>query len=80
MKSAIALILLASLSGCVQTSYQNSSGEKFTRTAFLLNTQADVEVQKKPDGTAVVKIAGYKSESSQVVEAAVSAAVKAATK
>lgn len=69
----IVLAIAAACPGCVYTSYEQH-GVKMTRISFLLNSNVGrVDLAK---GT----LSGYESDSSQVVSAAVEAAVRGAVK
>jgi len=84
MKSALALFLAASLCGCTTNEYSRKRGEDsvtFKRTSFGL-TQAigEISVTTNADGVQSLKVSAYASKDSDIVAAAVGAAVSAATK
>lgn len=69
----VALCFLAALSGCVHTEYTTGDGAKFSRTALLSPTSVgEVKIGDKS-----ATMTGYKSETAQVVSAAVEAGLKA---
>lgn len=75
MKSFLALLLAASLTGCVHTEYKSADGSTFSRTALLSPTSVgEVKIGDKQ-----ATMTGYKSETAQVVAAAFEAGVKAAS-
>lgn len=74
LRSAIALILAASLSGCVYTKYTDTAGRSLTRISVFGNQSVGkVDLSK---GT----IEGYQSEQAEIAQAVVNAAVRAAVK
>lgn len=74
MKTLIALLLASALTGCVHTEYKSADGSTFSRTAFLSPTSVgEVKIGDKQ-----ATMTGYKSETAQVVGAAIDAALKAA--
>lgn len=77
-KFASFIVLAATLTGCTSTSYTDPTGAKFSRISFL-NSQSVGEVSYS-DSMKKLSIKGYQSEQTQVVDAAVTAAVKAAIK
>ena len=74
MKAALALVIAASLSGCVYTSYKDADGRKLTRVSVFGNQQIG-KVDLK-NGT----MEGYVSEQTQAAAAVTEAAVTAALK
>lgn len=74
MKTLLLLILAVSLTGCVHTEYTTGDGAKFSRTAVLSPTS----VGEISIGDKKATMTGYKSETAQVVTAAIEAAGKLA--
>lgn len=75
MKPLLPLLAVA-LSGCVYTSYTDPSGAKFSRIAVGSNQSAAEVTVKAGDKTMAMK--GYTSEQTAAIDAAVTAAVRAA--
>jgi len=81
MKTAtsLALISVALLcGGCTHTSYQDTAGNKFSRTSF--GTTQNIGKIQATAGDKSLVVEGYSNESAQVASAVVSAAVSAAAK
>jgi hypothetical protein len=78
MKLALFLPLLwCILPGCTTVAYRDAQGRQFDLARLMADAAVD-SVEIRPDGTVVIR--GYRSESQQVVEAAVRGAVDAAIK
>lgn len=79
MKTATLLVLVSALlAGCTHTSYQDTAGNKFSRTSF--GTTQNIGKIQATAGDKSLVVEGYSNEAAQVASAVVSAAVSAAAK
>ncbi len=83
MKTLIVAILAAALAGCTTNEYVSKRGEdsvSFKRTSFGLNQQiGEISVNTDSQGVKSLKVSAYANKDSDIVAAAVGAAVSAAT-
>lgn len=84
MKAIIIAILAASLAGCTTNEYVSKRGEdsvSFKRTSFGLNQQiGKILVSTDSQGVKSLEVQAYANKDSDIVAAAVGAAVSASMK